>query len=116
MRVLIGALAAALLAGCASSAMEGARQNSPTKIFTSNKPGDVVAQCIQFAWQDEDVFGVDAAAFLDPSKSGGFTVYTRSAEYFADIGGAQAATTVSYYATEDSETAQLRLAALATCM
>ncbi|MNQ93732.1 hypothetical protein D3C85_1092140 [compost metagenome] len=74
-----------------------------------------MAQCIQFAWQDEDVFGVDAGAFLDPSKTG-FTVYTRGAEYFADVSGAVAATTVNYYAATDDDIAQRRLAALATCM
>lgn len=116
MRVLIGALAVILLAGCAGSAMEEARLSSPTKVFTSNKAENIVAQCIQFAWQDESVFGVDAGAFLEPRKSGGFTVYTTGAESFADVQGGASSTSVNYYAAEDNWIAQRRLAALATCM
>ncbi|WP_166362494.1 hypothetical protein [Pseudomonas akapageensis] len=116
MRVLIGALAVALLAGCAGSTMEAARHNSPTRIFTSNKAENVVAQCVQFAWQDESVFGVDAGAFLEPRKSGGFTVYTTGAESFADVQGGASGTNVNYYAALDNWIAQRRLAALATCM
>ncbi|UVJ45937.1 hypothetical protein NVV94_10545 [Pseudomonas sp. LS1212] len=116
MRVLIGALAAALLAGCASSAMDEARLKSPNKAFSSNKPENVVAQCVQFAWQDESVFGVDAGAFLQPGKTGGFTVYTRGAESFTDVQSGAAGTVINYYAASDNSIAQRRLAALATCL
>jgi hypothetical protein len=116
MRVLIGALAVTLLAGCAGSAMDEARHNSPTRIFTSNKPENIVAQCVQFAWQDESVFGVDAGAFLQSGKAGGFTVYTTGAEFFADVQNGASGTTVNYYAALDNWIAQRRLAALATCM
>ncbi|MGH8486961.1 MAG: hypothetical protein ACRESP_21395, partial [Pseudomonas sp.] len=76
MRVVLVMVTAALLAGCASSAMEAARTQAPNKRFTSSKPADRVAQCIQFGWQDEAVFGVDASGYLEPGKEGGFTVYT----------------------------------------
>ena len=82
MRILMVALAAALLAGCAGSVMNDARTKSPDKVLTSDKPEKDVARCVQFAWQDEAVFGVDAAAYLESRKSGGTTVYTRSAESF----------------------------------
>lgn len=115
MRVVMAMVAAALLAGCASSAMEAARSQAPTKSFTSSKPADRVAQCIQFGWQDEDVFGVDASGYLEP-KQGGFTVYTREAESFADIQAQGANTAVSYYAKKDDSVALRRMAALATCL
>lgn len=70
MRMLTVALAATLLAGCAGSAMNEARTQAPYKIMTSDKPEQVVAQCVQFSWQDEAVFGVDAGAYLQPGKQG----------------------------------------------
>ncbi|MGH8382251.1 hypothetical protein [Pseudomonas sp.] len=116
MRVVMAMVAAALLAGCASSAMEAARTQAPNKNFTSSKPADRVAQCIQFGWQDEAVFGVDASGYLEPGKQGGFTVYTREAESFADIRSQGASTAVSYYAKKDDSVALRRMAALATCL
>lgn len=116
MRVLMVVVVAALLAGCAGSVMNEARAKSPSKVLSSTKAEQVVAQCVQFAWQDEAVFGVDAAAYLESAKVGGYTVYTRSAESFADIRGQASGTTVSYYATQDDWVAKRRLAALATCL
>ena len=74
MRILMVALAATLLAGCAGSVMDDARTRTPYKVMTSDKPEKIVAQCVQFGWQDEAVFGVDAAAYLEPRKQGGTTV------------------------------------------
>lgn len=85
MRILMVALAGVLLAGCAGSTMKEARSQSPYKTLASSKPDLVVAQCVQFAWQDEAVFGVDASGYLQPGETGGFTVYTRSAEAFIDV-------------------------------
>lgn len=116
MRVLIAVMVAALLAGCASSTMDDARARTPSKTLTSAKADQLVAQCVQFAWQDEAVFGVDAAAYLQPGKAGGYTVYTRSAESFVDINAEPAGTTVHFYAVEDSYVSKRRLAALATCL
>lgn len=116
MRVVMVMVAAALLAGCASSAMEASRAKAPTKQFTSSKPADLVAQCIQFGWQDEAVFDVDASGYLEPGKQGGFTVYTRDAESFADIQSQGATTAVSYYAQKNDNAALRRMAALATCL
>lgn len=116
MRVVMVMVAAAVLAGCASSAMEAARAKAPTKQLTSSKPADRVAQCIQFGWQDESVFGVDASGYLEPGKQGGFTVYTREAESFADIQPQGGNTAVSYYAKHNDSVALRRMAALATCL
>lgn len=115
MRVFTVVAAAMLLAGCAGSAMNEARSKSPYKVLSSAKAGQVVAQCVQFSWQDEAVFGVDAAAYLEPGKVGGYTVYTRAAEVFVDIQEQASGTTVNYYATQDTW-AKRRLAALATCL
>jgi len=116
MRILMVALAATVLAGCAGSVMDDARTRPPYKTLTSEKPEKVVAQCVQFSWQDEAVFGVDAAAYLEPGKQGGSTVYTRSAESFVDINSDASGTTLNYYAQQDDFVAKRRLAALATCL
>jgi len=116
MRILMAACAVALLAGCASSAMNDARTKTPYKVLASEKPEKVVAQCVQFSWQDEAVFGVDAGAYLEPTAGGGSTVYTRSAESFVDVRETAAGTTLNYYAKQDDFVAKRRLAALATCL
>ncbi|WP_347901003.1 hypothetical protein [Pseudomonas purpurea] len=112
MRILMVALASVLLVGCAGSTMKDARSQSPKQTFTSNKPDLVVAQCVQFAWQDESVFGVDASGYLQPGETGGFTVYTRSAESFIDVQNGA----LKYYAPQDNWVAKRRLAALAACL
>ncbi|MFL1516236.1 hypothetical protein C9I50_02240 [Pseudomonas prosekii] len=116
MRILMVALAASMLAGCAGSLMDDSRTKAPTQTLTSDKPEKVVAQCVQFAWQDEAVFGVDAGAYLQPGKKSGSTVYTRSAESFVDLTTGVTGTELSYYAQRDDFVAKRRLAALATCL
>ena len=116
MRILMAALAVTLLAGCTGSAMNDARTKAPYKTLNSEKPGKDVAQCVQFSWQDEAVFGVDAAAYLQAGEKGGTTVYTRSAESFVDVTSDASGTVLSYYAQKDDFVAKRRLAALATCL
>ncbi|MEB0078482.1 hypothetical protein QN386_24755 [Pseudomonas sp. CCI3.2] len=116
MRMLIGALTLVLLAGCVSPSMDSARTTTPAKTFTSEKKEDLVAQCIQFAWQDELMFGVEADAYLKPGTKGGFMVYTRSAEYFVDVQSAASGTTVNYFVAKGDALAERRLASLATCL
>ncbi|MDD0974234.1 hypothetical protein [Pseudomonas fontis] len=116
MRVVLAVVAAAMLTGCVSSAMESARAKEPAKAFMSSKEASQVARCIQFGWQDEAAFGVDASGYVEPAKKGGFTVYTRGAEAFADVRTEGQKTVVKYYAERHDEVALRRQAALATCM
>ena len=115
-KVVMGALVLAALAGCAGSKMKDARAGTPYKTLASDKATLVVAQCIQFGWQDETVFGVDAGGFKEPTEAGGFTVYTTGGDYFVDVQSTGAGSTVKYYAAEDNMPAKRRLAALATCL
>lgn len=116
MRVLIVAMTLGFLVGCTSPSMDSARTAPPVKTFVSDKQDQLVAQCIQFAWQDDVVFGVEADAYLKPGTKGGFTVYTRSAEYFVDVQSAAAGTTINYYEPKGDALADRRLASLATCL
>ncbi len=116
MRVVLAMSAVLLLAGCASSAMDAARSQAPSAQLDSQKAQEIVAQCIQFSWQDEAVFGVDASGYLQPRKPGGFTVYTREAESFADIYAQAGGTHVDYYAQKNDSVALRRKAAAATCL
>lgn len=117
MRILIGALSVAMLAGCVSPAMNDARSKAPTRVLASAKPTPLVAECIKFSWQDEGVFGVDASAYINTGKSGELTVYTRDAGSFADLVPQGTGTAVSYYAKQpDDSSAMRRLAMLATCL
>lgn len=68
MRMLMVALAATLLAGLRGFG-DGRRPHAnPLQDFEFGQTRKVVAQCVQFAWQDEAVFGVDAAAYLQPAR------------------------------------------------
>lgn len=116
MRIFIGAIALALLAGCATPAMNEARTQPPYKMLSSNKPAQNVAQCIEFAWQDESVFGVDASAYKRTGSNGVVTLYTREGESFVDLRSQATGTQLSYYARHDNPPAKRRLAAVATCL
>ncbi|MDD2054493.1 hypothetical protein NPS46_18255 [Pseudomonas putida] len=117
MRGVVAVVALVALAGCAGQALNQARAVGPTKTFVSAKAEQVVAQCIQFSWQDEAVFDVDAAAYLESSSAiKGTTVLTRGADYFVDIRSEGGATAVSYYVAKSDKTAPRRLAAVATCL
>ncbi|MBC3410629.1 MULTISPECIES: hypothetical protein [Pseudomonas] len=116
MRAILPMTVALLLVGCASSTMEAARNGAPTAQLASHKAPDLVAQCIQFSWQEERAFGVDASGYLQARKTGGFTVYTREAESFVDVYAQAGGTRVDYYAQKDDQVALQRKAAAATCL
>ena len=117
MRMLIGVLSLALLAGCVSPAMDTARSKAPVRVLASDKATALVAECIKFSWEDESIFGVDASAYLNSDKAGQQTVYTRGAESFADLVPQGTGTAVSYYAKQPGDAAAMRrLAMLATCL
>ena len=115
-KLVMGAVILAVLTGCAGPKMTQARSGTPYKTLASDKAPLVVAECVQFGWQDESVFGVDAGGFKAPIEAGGFTVYTTAGDYFVDVRSAGAGSTVNYFAAEDNMPAKRRLAALATCL
>lgn len=115
MRTVLAIVAATLLAGCASSAMNQSRVGQPDRIFNSTKDVAKVAECTQFTWQDEASFGVDASGYLEQAN-GVVTVSTRGGEYFADITAAGGGSLIKFYAQKDDALAQRRMAALATCL
>lgn len=114
MKLLIGAVAAVLLAGCTSPANQ-ARAVGPYKVYSTQKVANVVAQCVEYAWQDEAMVGPDAEAFLR-SGTDVITVYTTGAEYFVDVKPQGAATVLNFYAAPDTMPSDRRGAALATCL
>lgn len=116
MRALLPMAAALMMVGCASSIMDAARTGQPGARLDSQKAPELVAQCIQFSWQEEARFGVDASGYLEPRKTGGFTVYTREAESFVDVYPQAGGTRVDYYAQKNDMTALQRKAAAATCL
>lgn len=115
MRTGLAIIAAMLLAGCASTVIDEARSGQPEKIFNSTKEALKVAECVQFSWQDEAVFGVDASGYLEREREL-IVVSTRGAEFFADIAAAGAGSQVKFYAKTKGPLAQRRMAALATCL
>ncbi|MFK0033875.1 MULTISPECIES: hypothetical protein [unclassified Pseudomonas] len=116
MRAILPMAAALMLVGCASATMETARGGKPTAQLDSHKTPELVAQCIQFSWQEEKVFGDDASGYLEPRKQGGFTVYTREAEAFVDVYPQAGGARVDYYAQKNDGVALQRRAAAATCL
>ena len=115
-KVVMGALILAALAGLRRFQDERGARRQPYKTLASDKATLVVAQCIQFGWQDESVFGVDAGGFKEATEAGGFTVYTTGGDYFVDVLSSGAGSKVNYYAAQDTMPAKRRLAALATCL
>lgn len=116
MRALLPMAVALMLVGCASSTMEAARGGAPTAQLASQKAPQIVSQCIQFSWQEEATFGVDASGYLLPRKQGGYTVYTREAQAFVDVYPDANGTRVDYYAQSNDSMALRRRAAAATCL
>ncbi|WBM34762.1 MULTISPECIES: hypothetical protein [Pseudomonas] len=116
MRAILPMAAALMLVGCAAATMDTARGGKPTAQLDSQKAPELVAQCIQYSWQEERVFGDDASGYLQPRKQGGLTVYTREAEAFVDVYPQAAGTRVDYYAQKRDGVALQRRAAAATCL
>ncbi|MNM32685.1 hypothetical protein D3C81_432820 [compost metagenome] len=116
MRAIVPMVAALVLVGCASATMDAARGDKPTAQLDSHKAPELVAQCIQFSWQEENVFGDDASGYLEPRQPGGFTVYTREAESFVDVYPQAGGARVDYYAQKNDGVALQRRAAAATCL
>jgi hypothetical protein len=112
----MGVLVAVALAGCTGPKMNDARTAGPEKNFNSLKPAEKVAQCIEFYWKDEAVFGVGTDAFVKSVKDGSFTVYTTDSEYFVDVHPAGPGAAAGYYVMNRDKLADRRLAAVASCL
>lgn len=115
MRIIATALALCVLTGCTTLNMKDARNAAPSQALTSDKQAQKIAQCLQYSWQDEAMFGVTTDAGLE-AVEGGYTVYTPAAYYFADIKASGGGSQVLFYARESGDMAQRRLASLATCL
>lgn len=115
MRIIAAAVGLCVLTGCTGLNMKQARSAAPVQTMNSEKTAQKIAQCVQFSWQDEAMFGVMTDASSEASD-GGYTVFTPAATYFADIRSRGAGSVVSFYARELGEVATRRLASLATCL
>jgi hypothetical protein len=116
MRILIGAVAVMLLAGCMAPTMNEARQKGPDKVLYSKKSDKAVAQCAQYEWQNQSLFGVTPEATLQAGRDSGYTVFTAGSEYFADIQPGASGAVVKYYAVLNNWISAKRLTALQSCL
>jgi hypothetical protein len=116
MRILIGALAVVLLAGCMAPTMNEARQKGPAKVLYSKKTDKEVAQCVQYEWQNQSIFGVTPEATLQPGRDSGYTVFTAGSEYFVDIQKGVSGSVAKYYAVVNNWICAKRLSALQSCL
>jgi hypothetical protein len=116
MRILIGALAVALLAGCMARPMEEVRQDGPNKILFSKKTDKALAQCVQYEWQNQSLFGVTPEATTQPGRDAGYTVFTAASEYFVDIRPGASGSEAKYYVIADNWIAKARLEKLQSCL
>lgn len=116
MKLLVGMLLAITLTGCMAPTMNEARQEGPYKTLITRKVDKDVAQCIQYEWQNQSLFGNISDAYLQPARDGGFTVYTVGHEYFVDVKGTDSKTEVKYYVAGKTWIAKKRLEGLASCL
>ena len=116
MKFFMGALALMLLAGCMAPTMNQARQEGPYKILYSKKTDKVLAQCVQYAWQNQPIFGGAPGATLQPGQDIGFTVFTTASEYFVDIQPGTSGSVAKYYVLLSNWIAKKRLTALESCL
>lgn len=65
MRILIGALAVALLAGCSNVA--DIRSNPALLSISSEKPAKAVAECVRDGWQSTSIIGGSVGGILQQS-------------------------------------------------
>lgn len=95
LRILIGALGLAVLAGCTS--MNEKRADGPASLFSSTKSTEDVAECVLFAWQNQSLMGAHYSASIQPLPGGGRTVISAGEVEFADFKSSGPGTEVSLY-------------------
>lgn len=116
MRILIAAVAVAMLAGCMTPTMNEARQAGPYKVLTSKKTDATLAKCVQYEWQNQPIFGGTPGATLQPGRDTGYTVFTEGSQYFVDIQPKGAGSEARYYVVVGNWIANKRLTALQGCL
>lgn len=116
MKLFMGGVVVMLLAGCMAPTMNEARQEGPDKVLYSKKSDKVVAQCVQYEWQNQSLFGVTPEATLQPSRDNGYTVFTSGSEYFVDIHPGASGSVAKYYAVLNNWISAKRLTALQSCL
>lgn len=95
MRILIGAVGLALLAGCAS--MEEKRANGPAHAYSSRQTASAVAECVLYAWQNQSLAGSHIDASIQPLRDGGKTVISAGQVEFADFKDVPSGSKVELY-------------------
>lgn len=116
MRILIGALAVAVLAGCMARPMNEVRQDGPYKVLYSQKTDKALAQCVQYEWQNQSLFGVTPEATMQPGRDSGYTVFTLASEYFVDVTPGASGAVARYYVITGNWIARARLEKLQSCL
>ncbi|HEX8591763.1 MAG TPA: hypothetical protein VF682_00545 [Pseudomonas sp.] len=116
MRILIGALAVAMLAGCMARPMNEVRQDGPYKTLYSKKTDQALAKCVQYEWQNQSLLGVTPEATMQPGRDAGYTVFTAGSEYFVDIAPGASGSVAKYYVVLGNWIAKARLEKLQSCL
>ncbi|MCF5546169.1 hypothetical protein [Pseudomonas salomonii] len=116
MRILIAAVAVAMLAGCMALTMNEARQDGPYKVLASKKTDAALAKCVHYVWQNQSIFGGTPGATLQPGRDAGFTVFTEGSQYFVDIQPSGSGSEAKYYVVVGNWIANKRLTALQGCL
>jgi major membrane immunogen (membrane-anchored lipoprotein) len=116
MRILVVALAFVLLAGCIARPMNEVRQDGAYKVLHSKKTDKALAECVQYEWQNQSLFGVTPQATMQPVRDGGYTVFTAASEYFVDIKQGATGTDARFYVIAKNWIAKARLEKLQSCL
>jgi len=117
MRILIGALAVALLAGCAASVTE-MRQAGPLATLTSAKPESELAKCTLFAWQNQSLAGAYYQVTLQPRPGGGESVVNQDYREIADFYKSGSVTKIDFFTKYGSASwiTDRRISAIRGCL
>lgn len=97
MRILIAAVAVAMLAGCAS--VGDTRSNPPLLSLKSSKPAKAVAECIRDGWQGTTVLGAGIGGTLQTSGDN-YTILAPDAQaplHLVDVTPSKNGSTVRYH-------------------
>ncbi|MBK4988484.1 hypothetical protein [Pseudomonas sp. S36] len=97
MRILIGAIVVAALAGCAS--VGDTRSNPPLLELKSSRQPQQVAECIRDAWQNTTVLGVSVGGILQASGAR-YSVLAPDAQaplHLVDVTAAPGGSTIRYH-------------------